>query len=70
MRTTAHSSTARRATHQRGQAMTEYLVIGVALALALFIPVPGSQPVESVAQMAAGRIHDFYLYLTFFLSLP
>lgn len=70
MRTRAHSSTAYRGSHQRGQAMTEYLVIGGALALALFIPVPGSQPSQSVAQMAAGSIHDFYLYLTFFLSLP
>ena len=70
MRATTHGSRAWRGSRQRGQAMTEYLVIGGVLALALFIPVPGSQPSESVAQMAAGRIHDFYLYLTFFLSLP
>jgi len=70
MRTTAHGRGARRGSRQRGQAMTEYLVIAGVLALGLFIPLPGSQPAESVAQMAAGSIHDFYLYLTFFLSLP
>lgn len=58
------------ARRQRGQAMVEYLVIGAALAAALFVPIPGVQPAEPVGQLLAGKIHDFYDNLTFFLSLP
>ena len=56
--------------YQRGQGTVEYLVIGFVLAMALFIPVPGVQPAQTVGQMLAGRIHDLYDSLTFFLSLP
>jgi len=57
--------------HQRGQAMAEYLGIGVLLVTALFIfPVTGSNPPQTVGQFLAGRIHDFYDNISFFLSLP
>jgi len=53
---------------QRGQSMVEYVVICVALALALFAPVPGTQ--QAAGQLLATKIHDLYTYLTFFISLP
>jgi hypothetical protein len=53
---------------QTGQAMTEYAVICLALAAALFAPVPGAQ--QSVGEMLAGKVRDLYTYLTLFISLP
>ncbi|HUI60949.1 MAG TPA: hypothetical protein VLX90_12030 [Steroidobacteraceae bacterium] len=70
MRSTMRTFTASLLRHQRGQGMVEYLVVGTALAVALFVPVPGVQPAQTVGQMLAGRIHDLYYNLTFFLSLP
>jgi hypothetical protein len=55
---------------QRGQAIVEYMIIGVVLSVALFAPVPGIQPSQTVGQLLAGKIHDLYDNLTFFLSLP
>lgn len=55
---------------QHGQALVEYTVVCMALALALFVPVPGVDPAQTVGQMLAGKIHDLYDNLTFFLSLP
>ena len=55
---------------QRGQAIVEYMVIGFLLSLALFAPVPGITPSQTVGQLLAGKIHDFYDNVTFFLSLP
>lgn len=65
-------STHRNSPHrQRGQAMTEYLAIGLVLVIALFlVPVTGSNPPQTVAQFLAGRIHDLYDNISFFLSLP
>jgi hypothetical protein len=56
--------------NQRGQAMTEYLVIGIFLTAALFAPVPGINPPQAVGQLLASKIHDLYDNLSFFLSLP
>lgn len=50
--------------HQRGQAMTEYAIIGGALAALLFAAT------SPAGKALAQAIHDFYLNLTFFLSLP
>lgn len=55
---------------QRGQSTIEYLIVCVALAAALFVPVPGTQPPQAVGELLAGKIHDLYGSLTFFLSLP
>jgi hypothetical protein len=55
---------------QRGQAIVEYVVIGFVLSVALFTPVPGIDPPQTVGQLLAGKIHDLYDNLTFFLSLP
>jgi hypothetical protein len=54
----------------RGQSMVEYVVVCAALAAALFVPLPGSQPRQAVGQLLASKIHDLYDNLTFFLSLP
>jgi hypothetical protein len=62
--------TAALARAQRGQSMTEYLVVAGALAAALFFPVPGITPSATVGQLLAGKIGDLYDNLTFFLSLP
>jgi hypothetical protein len=70
MKSTVHTYTAWLRRDQRGQSMVEYLVIGVALTIALFFPVPGVNPPQTVGQMLAGKIHDLYDNLTFFLSLP
>jgi hypothetical protein len=41
------------------------------LVIALFlVPVTGSNPPQTVGQFLAGRIHDFYDNISFFLSLP
>ena len=56
--------------NQRGKAMIEYLIIGVALAVALFVPIPGLKPAQTVGQLLGTKIHDLYDNLTFFLSLP
>jgi hypothetical protein len=55
---------------QSGQSIVEYAVVCVALAAALLVPVPGIQPPQTVGQLLAGKIHDLYDNLTFFLSLP
>jgi hypothetical protein len=55
---------------QRGQSTIEYMVVCVALAVALFVPVPGTQPPQAAGELLAGKIHDLYRSLTFFLSLP
>jgi hypothetical protein len=55
---------------QRGQSMVEYIVIGTVLVLALFAPIPGSQPQMSAAQMLADALRQFYRALSYFLSLP
>jgi len=52
---------------QRGQAMTEYVLVGAALISALFfVDVDG----RSMAQFLADMVRLFYRNLTFFLSLP
>ena len=56
--------------YQHGQAMVEYLIIGAALAVALFVPIPGLKPAQTVGQLLGSKIHDLYDNLTFFLSLP
>ncbi len=48
---------------QRGQSMTEYAVVCGILATLLFVSTP-------VGQTLTTAIHNFYLDLTFFLSLP
>jgi hypothetical protein len=53
---------------QHGQAMTEYLVICLVLALWLFAPLPGSG--QTAGQLLASKIRAFYSDLTFFISLP
>ena len=50
-------------TRQRGQSMTEYAVVCGILATLLFITTP-------VGQLLTTAIHNFYLDLSFFLSLP
>lgn len=55
---------------QRGQSMAEYIVICTVLVLALFTPIPGSQPRMSAAQMLADALRQFYRALSYFLSLP
>jgi hypothetical protein len=55
---------------QRGQAIVEYMIIGFLLSVALFAPVPGIAPSQTVGQLLASKIHDFYDNVTFFLSLP
>jgi hypothetical protein len=55
---------------QRGQAMAEYVVIGLILTTALFVPVPGITPAQTAGQMLSSRIHALYDNLSFFLSLP
>jgi len=47
---------------QRGQSMTEYVIICGVLAVCLFATPVGAQ--------LAKAIRDFYYYLTFFVSLP
>jgi hypothetical protein len=47
---------------QRGQSMVEYTIICAVLALCLF-----GTP---IGQGLAKAVHDFYYYLTFFISLP
>lgn len=49
---------------QKGQSMTEYMVIAGVLALTLFAA--GSPAGKELAQ----AFRDFYANLTFFLSLP
>jgi hypothetical protein len=51
-----------------GQTITEYTLICLVLAAALFAPVPGAQ--QSVGEMLAGKVRDLYTYLTLFISLP
>ncbi len=70
MKSTVHAFSGWLGRTQRGQAMVEYLVVGVALAVALFVPVPGIQPAQTAGQMLASKIHDLYDNLTFFFSLP
>jgi hypothetical protein len=48
---------------QKGQSMTEYMVIGAALAFFLFAATP-------VGTQLTQAMRDFYASLTFFLSLP
>jgi Flp pilus assembly protein TadG len=55
---------------QRGQSMIEYTLVCVVLTLALFAPIPGSQPPQSAAQMLADALRQFYRALSYFLSLP
>jgi hypothetical protein len=47
---------------QRGQSMIEYAVICGVLAICLFATPVGAQLTKA--------LHDFYYYLTFFISLP
>ncbi len=70
MNSGSHTSLKTPRRHQRGQAVTEYIVVAALLALMLFLPVPGSNPRQTVGQMAAESIHQFYKDLTFALSLP
>ena len=55
---------------QRGQAMVEYTIIALLLGIALFAPIPGVTPSQTVGQLLAGTIHDLYNNVTFFVSLP
>jgi Flp pilus assembly protein TadG len=55
---------------QRGQSMVEYAIICTVLTLALFVPIPGSQPPQSAAQMLADALRQSYRALSYFLSLP
>jgi hypothetical protein len=48
----------------------EYIVICTAMTVAFFTPVPGLNPAQTVGQLLAGKIHDLYDNLSFFLSLP
>jgi len=48
---------------QRGQAMTEYVIIAAALVTLLFVATP-------VGRLLTDAIRGFYSYLTFFISLP
>ena len=47
---------------QSGQSMVEYAVICGVMAVCLFA--------TPVGQQLSKAIHDFYFYLTFFISLP
>jgi hypothetical protein len=47
---------------QRGQSMIEYVIICSVLAICLFA--------TPVGQQLTTALHDFYYYLTFFISLP
>jgi len=47
---------------QRGQSMIEYVIICSVLAICLFA--------TPVGQQLTTALHDFYKYLTFFISLP
>ena len=47
---------------QRGQSMIEYVIICSVLAVCLFA--------TPVGQQLTTALHDFYYYLTFFISLP
>jgi hypothetical protein len=47
---------------QRGQSMIEYVIICSVLAVCLFA--------TPVGQQLTKALHDFYYYLTFFISLP
>jgi Flp pilus assembly pilin Flp len=53
-----------RMAHQSGHAVVEYAVIASLLAACLFA---AQSP---AGQMLTKSIHDFYTYLTFFISLP
>jgi hypothetical protein len=54
---------------QRGHATVEYGIIAAGLATLLFaVPIPGTN--QTAGQLVAGKIYDFYYYLTYFLSLP
>jgi hypothetical protein len=68
-----HGRNARLATlaprcRQRGQGTVEYAVIGVALGVALFAPIPGMT--QTVGQLLASSVHNLYDSVSFFLSLP
>ena len=69
MRPVAHPPPAR-TLRQRGQSMIEYTLVAAAVAAALFVPVPGTQPPQAAGELLAGKIHDLYSSLTLFLSLP
>ena len=58
---------------QRGQSMTEYAVVCAALALALFVPLPGSDDgagARSVLQILLDGFEKAYERFTHSISLP
>jgi hypothetical protein len=55
---------------QRGQSMVEYTAIAFVLGVALFAPIPNLTPSQTVGQLLAGKIHDLYDNVSFFVSLP
>jgi hypothetical protein len=68
MKPTVRSPTGPLPRRPAGQTITEYTLICLVLAAALFAPVPGAQ--QSVGEMVAGKLKDLYADLTFFISLP
>jgi Flp pilus assembly protein TadG len=55
---------------QRGQSMVEYAVICAVLCIALFVPVPGSNPSMAAGQMLADALRQMYRALSYTMSLP
>jgi len=55
---------------QCGQSMVEYTAIAFVLGVALFAPIPNLTPSQTAGQLLAGKIHDLYDNVTFFVSLP
>jgi hypothetical protein len=51
----------------KGQSSVEYLAIGLALALALFVPYGGRPP---VAVQLADAVRNFFRAFGYFISLP
>jgi hypothetical protein len=52
----------------RGQALTEYLVVGLALAIAFFlVPVENGR---TLSQITSDMVRLFFQNLTYFISLP
>jgi len=54
--------------HMRGQALTEYLVVG-AILVSVFFVIP-TEDGRTLSQLVSDMVRLFYRNLTYFISLP
>lgn len=56
--------------NQKGGVSVEWVLVMLAVVVALFIPIPGTTPPQNIIGLTLESLRDFYSHVSYLYSLP